>query len=126
MDEAARKPWWGRIAWWGWLIVVVVVLVAVGAMTRAIGVPLRHEITSQGLTASSGQRACDDTAKKQFPDGYNPAWVLGKTDESIQNDQWYFSYTAKVSQGGATSEVVIECRVSGTDTEPQVTSFAHS
>ncbi|CAM5423547.1 hypothetical protein LSHI6S_02562 [Leifsonia shinshuensis] len=80
--------------------------------------------TSAGLTGTYAQAACDTYGKTQFPYGFKAAWIAGKLADRIENDQWFFKVTAKVTnEYGAQRAATIECTISGTNDAPEVVSF---
>ncbi|UOQ88046.1 hypothetical protein MUN74_12160 [Agromyces endophyticus] len=78
--------------------------------------------TSTGLTATYAQAACDAAITDYlYPDAWNPAWVLGKLAEQIEDDRWFLKVEGEVeSAAGGELQVNAECYVSGTNEAPVV------
>lgn len=95
--------------------------------TEAAGTSTSEEATTGGLTATYAQTACDIAADATFPYGVKMHWMVGKLAERYdpETDEWFFKVTATVTNeyGAKMKGVNVECYVTGTNDNPQITNF---
>lgn len=85
--------------------------------------------TSEGLTATYAQAACDRFADQEFVYGVKMHWITGRLAEEYlaDEDQWFLKVEATVTNafGAKQSGVNVECYVTGTNERPEVVDFIY-
>src|SRR5699024_9037324 len=87
----------------------------------------QRQTTNEGLGPTSAQATCDIFAKQEFIYGGKLHWITGKLAEDIREDEIFLKVTATVTNeyGTKMKGVNVECYVSGTDSNPQITDFLY-
>lgn len=87
------------------------------------------QTTTGGLTALTAQVTCDRAAEIAFPYGVKMHWVVGKLAEryNAETDDWFFKVEATVTNeyGAKMKGVNVECYVTGSEDNPEVTDFLY-
>ena len=81
--------------------------------------------TTQGLTGTYAQAACDMYAEQEYPYGFKAHWITGKLAERVEGDRYFLKVEADITNafGAEAKGMNMECFVSGTNDAPDVVEF---
>ncbi len=83
-----------------------------------------RDATDGGVTFGVATVACDHAGEALYPYGWDAHWIMGKIGEEITANSYFVKASVDVTnEFDAKEELVVECTVTGSEAEPEVTAI---